>query len=118
MAIGAIGYLAMPLVADPLAKAAWPLFALLGIGQISTVIGAQSLIGKAAPEATRGAVVGFFNFSGAVGILVLAGVSGWLFDHVDPTAPFAVVGALNAVVALACWRVGRHVRRRPASKAG
>ena len=43
---------------------------MLGIGQISAFLGAQTVIAKEAPEASRGAVIGAFNFSGAVGILV------------------------------------------------
>ena len=103
MALGGVGYLAMVFVGDPLSSVSWPLFALLGIGQISAFLGAQSLIGKAAPEASRGAVIGLFNFSGAVGILVLSGIGGWLFDAVGPAAPFAVVGVLNFAVAAACF---------------
>ncbi|MFQ3666616.1 MAG: MFS transporter [Sphingomonadaceae bacterium] len=112
MGIGAIGYLGMGLVSDPLAAAAIPFFAALGIGQISAVLGAQTLIGKAAPPESRGAVIGLFNFSGAVGILVLGAVAGWAFDALGPAAPFVIVGALNALVALAAYAV--HRQGRPA----
>lgn len=101
MMIGAAGYLSMWLVGDPLSKVAIPFFALLGIGQISAVIGAQTLIGKAAPEASRGAVIGMFNFSGAVGILVMGAVGGWAFDHFGPVSPFIIVGVLNGLVGVA-----------------
>jgi MFS family permease len=101
MAIGAAGYLSMGLVSDPLGGAAIPFFALLGIGQISAVLGAQTLIGKAAPVAERGSVIGMFNFCGAVGILVIGAAGGWAFDHVGPAAPFLIVGVLNGAVALA-----------------
>jgi MFS family permease len=103
MAIGAAGYLSMGLVGDPLGRAAIPFFALLGIGQISAVLGAQTLIGKAAPAAERGSVIGMFNFCGAVGILVIGAAGGWAFDHVGPAAPFLIVGVLNAAVALAAF---------------
>jgi MFS family permease len=99
MLIGTAGYLAMGLVDDPLSGRAIPLFALLGIGQISAVLGAQTLIGKAAPEASRGAVIGMFNFSGAVGILVIGAVGGWAFDRFGPASPFLIVGVLNGLVA-------------------
>ncbi len=110
MAIGAAGYLGMGFVADPLAPAAIPFFAALGIGQISAVLGAQTLIGKAAPAEARGSVIGLFNFSGAVGILVLGAAAGWAFDAIGPAAPFLLVGALNAVVALAALWVDRAAR--------
>ncbi|MFN7176453.1 MAG: MFS transporter [Thermaurantiacus sp.] len=110
MGLGAVGYLSMGLVADPLAPAAIPFFAALGIGQISAVLGAQTLIGKAAPQAERGSVIGLFNFSGAVGILVLGAIAGWAFDALGPAWPFLIVGVLNGMVALAALAVAR---RRP-----
>ena len=101
MALGAVGYFAMGFVTDPLGKAAIPLFALSGIDQISAVLGAQTLISKAAPEAERGAVIGPFNFSCAVGILIIGAVDGWAFDRFGPVTPFLIVGVLNAIVAVA-----------------
>jgi MFS family permease len=103
MLLGAIGYLGMGAVGDPLGRAAIPFFALLGIGQISTVLGAQTLITKAAPAAERGAVIGMFNFCGAVGILIIGAVGGWAFDHVGPAAPFLIVGVLNGLVGVAAF---------------
>jgi MFS family permease len=101
MLLGAIGYCALIAVDNPLAPMGLAFFALLGIGQISAFLGAQTTIAKEAPEESRGAVIGFFNFSGAVGILVLTTLGGWLFDHVGAYAPFFVVGILNGLVALA-----------------
>jgi len=103
MLLGAIGYLGMGAVGDPLGRAAIPFFALLGIGQISAVLGAQTLITKAAPAAERGAVIGMFNFCGAVGILIIGAVGGWAFDHVGPAAPFLIVGVLNGLVGVAAF---------------
>lgn len=102
MALGAIGYCLLILVDDPLSGAAIPFFVLLGIGQISAFLGAQTLISKEAPIANRGSVIGAFNFCGAMGILVLSLIGGWLFDEVGPWAPFMLVGILNGAVALAC----------------
>ncbi|QMW22434.1 MFS transporter [Sandaracinobacteroides saxicola] len=107
MGLGALGYLGMGFVDAPLEPAAIPFFAALGVGQIAAVLGAQTLIGKAAPEGERGAVIGLFNFFGAVGILIIGGVGGWAFDHYGPASPFIIVGVLNAVVtAAAVWRAG------------
>jgi MFS family permease len=113
MLIGALGYLAMWLVGDPLAKESIPFFALLGIGQISAVIGAQTLIGKAAPEASRGAVIGMFNFSGAVGILIIGAVGGWAFDRFGPASPFIIVGVLNGLVGLLALLPGKPAAGTP-----
>jgi predicted MFS family arabinose efflux permease len=111
MALGLIGYCLLVLVGDPLLPAAIPFFVLLGIGQISAFLGAQTIIGKEAPEAVRGSVIGLFNFFGAVGILILTGVGGWLFDNVGPWAPFFLVGILNGVIAFLCWAQYRRERR-------
>ncbi len=100
MGLGFVGYCTLVLVDDPLAPMAIPFFILLGIGQISAFLGAQTIIGKEAPEAVRGSVIGLFNLSGAFGILVLSGVGGWLFDQVGPWAPFFLVGLLNGAIAL------------------
>jgi MFS family permease len=104
MLLGMAGYCLMAFVRDPLLPVAIPFFVLLGIGQISAFLGAQTLIGKEAPEALRGSVIGLFNFSGAVGILILTGLGGWMFDSIAPWSPFLLVGILNGVVALLCWR--------------
>ena len=100
MMLGAVGYCCLYFVGDPLAAASLPLFALLGIGQISAFLAAQTIIGKEAPDDMRGSVIGVFNFCGAVGILILSVIGGWMFDHVGPWAPFFLVGLLNGLVGL------------------
>jgi MFS family permease len=107
MGLGAIGYCSMILVGDPLAPVSLPLFALLGIGQISAFLGAQTVIAKEAPEELRGSVIGAFNFCGAVGILILSLLGGLLFDAVGPWATFFMVGVLNGLVALLALWLGR-----------
>ena len=104
MGLGMIGYCALVLVEDPLQPLAIPFFVLLGVGQISAFLGAQTIIGKEAPEALRASVIGVFNFCGAFGILVLTGIGGLLFDRIGPWAPFFLVGLLNGLVALLAWR--------------
>jgi MFS family permease len=103
MGLGMIGYCALVLVDDPLLPMAIPFFVLLGVGQISAFLGAQTIIGKEAPEAVRASVIGVFNFCGALGILILTGIGGLLFDRVGPWAPFFLVGLLNGAVALLAW---------------
>jgi MFS family permease len=108
MGLGMVGYCALVLVDDPLLPMAIPFFVLLGVGQISAFLGAQTIIGKEAPEAVRASVIGVFNFCGALGILVLTGIGGVLFDRVGPWAPFFLVGLLNGAVALLAWREQRR----------
>jgi len=101
MALAAIGYLSMQLVGDPLQPAMIPLFALLGVGQISAFFGATALIGQEAPIAERASVVAMFNLCGAIGILITSKGGGWLFDHVGPASPFVMIGMLNLLVLIA-----------------
>ncbi len=111
MGLGAVGYCCMIFVKDPLAVATLPLFALLGIGQISAFLGAQTVIAKEAPAEMRGSVIGVFNFSGAIGILVLSVLGGYLYDRVGPWATFFMVGILNGcIAALALWLSRREAR--------
>ncbi|MDG2244386.1 MAG: MFS transporter [Rhodospirillaceae bacterium] len=95
MGFAAIGYASMYFVEDPTNPIYYPLFGLLGIGQISAFFASQALMGQEAPAKERGAVIGFFSGSGAVGILVATSVGGILFDTWMLTGPFIFVGALN-----------------------
>ena len=109
MALAAAGYLSMFFVGDPMLKSTLPLFALLGLGQISAFFGATVLIGQEAPIAERASVVAVFNFCGAIGILVTSKIGGYLFDHVGPSAPFIMIGVLNLAVLVAALVVrARH----------
>ncbi|MCK6371756.1 MAG: MFS transporter [Gammaproteobacteria bacterium] len=104
MGIAAAGYLGTSFIDDVLSSAAIPLVVLLGMGQISAFAGAQTLIAREAPEATRGSVIGMFNMFGAVGILFSTGVGGRLFDTFGPAAPFQLIGVMTLVlVLLAAW---------------
>jgi predicted MFS family arabinose efflux permease len=43
-------------------------------------------------------VIGGFSFFGAVGIFLVAGIGGQIFDSISPTAPFTMVGIANLVL--------------------
>jgi MFS family permease len=101
MGLASIGYLSLGLISNPHEPASIVNFVLLGIGQISAFLGSQSLIGQVAPKAERGSVIGMFNISGAVGILIITTLGGRLFDSMSPKAPFIVVGAINSLVMVA-----------------
>jgi MFS family permease len=85
----------------------YPAGVLLGIGQISAVTASQTLIGQEAPPAYRGSVVGMFSMFGAAGILFISSVGGWVFDHIDPAAPFVLIGVVNGVLFLVAMRVAK-----------
>ncbi len=95
MFIAAVGYLYLGFIENPLTSQMYFGAALLGLGEIFANISAISLIGSVAPVKGRGAVIGGFSFFGAVGILTVAIVGGYLFDNVSPTAPFTMVGFEN-----------------------
>ena len=101
MGLAAGGYLLLIFVENPLDRANIPFFLLLGVGQISALLGSTQLIGKEAPAAQRGSVIGAFSVAGALGILITSGVGGSLFDSIDPRAPFVLLGLMNLVVLVA-----------------
>lgn len=113
MGLAAAGYLSLLLIDNPIGSWSIIFFVLLGIGQISAFLGSQSLIGQEAPKAERGAVIGAFNISGAIGILLITTAGGRLFDGMSPKAPFLIVGVINLLV----MGAGVFVRMRELKKA-
>ena len=100
MGLASFGYLSLLLIGNPLEPWSAVFFALLGIGQISAFLGSQSLIGQEAPREARGSVMGAFNISGAIGILLITSAGGRMFDGMSPKAPFLIVGVANLIVML------------------
>ncbi|NTU92215.1 MAG: MFS transporter, partial [Chlorobiaceae bacterium] len=108
MGLAAAGYLSLVLIGNPLDSWSAVFFVMLGIGQISAFLGSQSLIGQEAPKEARGSVMGAFNISGAIGILLITMAGGRLFDGMSPKAPFLIVGVINLFV----MAMGAFVRMR------
>jgi MFS family permease len=98
MGLASAGYLSLVLIGNPLDAWSTVFFVLLGIGQISAFLGSQSLIGQEAPKEARGSVIGAFNISGAIGILLITMMGGRMFDVMSPKAPFLIVGMINLLV--------------------
>ncbi len=98
--IASIGYLLMGGVDDPFGQSIIPVCIFLGIGETSVVITGGALLGQEAPVKIRGAVVGVFALTGAVGILFATAVGGQVFDLISRTAPFTMMGLLNGILAL------------------
>jgi MFS family permease len=101
MGLAAFAYINLLRVDNPLDTANIPFFLILGLGQIAAFMGSTTLIGKEAPTAGRGAVIGAFSVAGALGILVTSGAGGLVFDAIDPRAPFVLLGVMNLLVMLA-----------------
>ena len=116
-AVATIGYLGMWFVDDLLAPRSIPLLCMLGAGQISAFWGATTLIGREAPKASRGTVVGAFNLSGVLGILVFVALGGVLYDRYGPAAPFLMVGCANLLVMAAAGGLALKESRDAAASA-
>ncbi|MGI9329985.1 MAG: MFS transporter, partial [Gammaproteobacteria bacterium] len=110
LGLAAVSYSVMGEVEDPLSRNVIPLALLLGIGEISVIVTGGALLGQEARASIRGTIVGVFNLSGAIGIVIISGLGGWLFDAVGRSMPFTVMGALNGLLLLAAllvrWRAG------------
>ncbi len=107
LGLAAIGYSLMGLIDDPLEFWIYPASVLLGIGQMSVTLGSQTLLGQESPATSRGSVVGTFNLFAAAGILFVTSIGGRVYDLIDPSAPFVMVGIANALLCLGAFWVMR-----------
>ncbi len=117
MALGALGFLGIGLVEDPLAPAAIAACVCLGIGQMSAITASQVLIGQEADARLRGSIVGVYSFFGALGLVASTVVGGRLFDMLAPSAPFVMVGVANGILflwalAVRLWAPGAALQAR------
>jgi MFS family permease len=98
MGIAGTAYLWAGFSPDPLALMFIPAAIMVGMGEASAILSGAALVGQEADEDIRGSVIGFFNFCGSVGTLIVAVTSGLLFDAWMPGAPFVFVGAINILI--------------------
>ncbi len=108
LAISFVGYCSTALISDPFGGAMIAVVILIGLGEIGGIITSGVWIAQQTNEQTRGAVIGIFNLSGAVGILISSVAGGFLFDHWRAAGPFVFVG----LCALAVMIGGLLMRRR------
>jgi len=123
MGVAFIGYASLGLLDNPLGTGMYIAAAFVGAGEMAANISATSLIGKEAPSRGRGAVLGMFSLLGAVGIMVVGLVGGWLFDNWKPVGPFLYMAASNflmVVLAIVVYVATRNAAtaERPATAAG
>ena len=96
--LAAAVYLGVFFINDPTATWVYFLLGVMGIAEISAFVSSQALVGQQAPASRRGAVIGFFGVSGAIGIFVGTAGGGWLFAQYGPSTPFVLFGFLNLLV--------------------
>ena len=100
LGFAAVGYSSTWLIDNPLGGAMFICAAVIGIGEVACIVTSGVVIAQESPERIRGSVIGFYNLSGALGIMVAAKVGGMLFDSWREAAPFILFGALALVVLL------------------
>jgi MFS family permease len=98
MVVAIIGYSSLGFLEDPFGPEMYVAAAFIAAGEMAANISAVSLIGKEAPDRSRGAVIGLFSLFGALGILMIAQVGGRLFDNWKPVGPFLFMAAVNVVM--------------------
>ena len=96
--LAAAGYTAFGFIDDPFSSSVILPAVILGMGETSTIIAGNALIGQSAPPALRGAVLGSFALCGALGILIATSIGGRVFDLIAPGAPFVQMGIINTLV--------------------
>jgi MFS family permease len=116
-ALSAVGYTAFGLVDDPFSNRIMLPAVILGMGESSTIIAGNALIGQCAPAPIRGAVLGVYALFGAMGILVATSIGGRLFDLWMSGGPFVQMGIINTIVLTAAIYVRRRTGKQvPAEK--
>lgn len=115
MTVAGIGYSSLGLLEDPLGPGMYIAAAFVGAGEMSSSISATSLIGKEAPDRGRGAVLGVYSFCGALGIMMVAFIGGWLFDNWRPVGPFIFMAAANTFMFVLAVLTLLVTRQRTAS---
>lgn len=98
MLFAGLGYVVFGLQDTPLGAFSLIAAALLGIGQIGSILAGQTLISQEAGTRIAGSVIGVFSFFGAIGTLVGGWIGGQLFELWRPGAPFLLMGGFNFLV--------------------
>lgn len=113
MLIAGIGYLAGGFVGDPSSQWIVPVAIMLGMGQICAIIASQTVLGQEAPRDVRGAVFGLAGIFASFGILFTTAMGGWLYDLIDRSAPFFLIGTVNLGVMIFGLMLLRRNSTRP-----
>jgi MFS family permease len=110
LSIASLGYFWIGQVDDPFGSSMLPACILLGIGEISVIVSANTLMGQEAPPSIRGAIVGVYGLMGGFGIIAATAVGGIAFDQIGRTAPFTMMAIMNALLLVGALVVSTRIR--------
>lgn len=113
--IAFLGYGSTWFVDNPFAAGMIVSAVLIGMSEVGCIVTSSVLIAQQSPVRIRGAVIGLFNLSGAVGIMVASKVGGILFDDWREAAPFILFGLFALVVLI--WGLLVRAKVQPATDA-
>ncbi|WP_327087805.1 MFS transporter [Nonomuraea sp. NBC_01738] len=99
-AVAAASYLSTLFIDDPLGPGMLVVAAFVGIGEIAGINTSGPLLAQQAPAERRGSAFGVQALCGAVGILTVSALGGWLYDTWHPVAPFLISGSLGVLVVI------------------
>lgn len=113
LTISGIGYSSTYFVTDPFGGLMIFSAIFIGLGEVGCIITSGVLIAQQSPEQSRGTIIGTFNLTGAIGILVASVAGGWLFDYWREPGPFVAYGILAFLVMFAALIVNRKPAALP-----
>ncbi|KAG0333964.1 hypothetical protein BG004_000616 [Podila humilis] len=98
-AVGSIPYAFTTLPPAHKSNLVW--ICLVGVGQIGMIVTGMSMVNGVYIEPKyRGSVAGVFSFCGALSIMIMAKLGGYLFDVWMRGAPFVLMGVAHALIAV------------------
>ena len=105
-----LGYSGTYFVTDPFGGLMIFFMVLVGLSEVGCIITSGVLIAQQSPEKIRGSVIGIFNLTGAIGILVASKAGGYLFDNWRGAGPFIFFGLFALLVLIWALLVQRRVK--------
>ncbi|MCH9695362.1 MAG: MFS transporter [Gammaproteobacteria bacterium] len=110
LATAFLGYGGTFFVTDPFGGVMIFFMILVGLSEVGCIITSGVLIAQQSPARIRGSVIGIFNLTGAIGILVASKVGGYLFDNWRAAGPFVFFGCVALIVLAWALLVQRRVK--------
>lgn len=107
LVVAFIGYGGTFFVADPFSGLMIFFMIFVGLSEVGCIITSGVLIAQQSPIHLRGSVIGIFNLTGAIGILVASKAGGYLFDNWRASGPFVIFGFF-ALLVLVWALIVRH----------